>query len=225
MKPDIHVIQTLPADAGELISPDFSRGDLAVVQTARVSFLGESKGAEADKKLLAYLWRHGHMSPFEQVVVQLRIHAPLIVWWQWVRYRHQSMNLQSGRYVEFNDEFYTPDVWRRQSASNKQGSEGELSPPDQIRMDNLYREVMRVTYSAYELALDHGMAKEQARLFLPGFAMYYTGQTTLNLRECLHIIQQRDHDHAQHEIREYARELKTQLEVLFPATMELFNHA
>src|SRR5687767_5095575 len=61
--------------------------DLTVVNAARVSFLGEARGTERDKKLLFYLLRHRHTTPFEQVEFKFRVRAPVIVWWQWVRHR------------------------------------------------------------------------------------------------------------------------------------------
>ncbi len=95
-------------------------GDLAIVNAARVSFLGESKGDEADKKLLFYLMRHQHTSPFEMVHFKLRVCAPLVTYWQWVRHRtfhYQSANAQSGRYTPFEeDDFYVP---RRGASSRK----------------------------------------------------------------------------------------------------------
>lgn len=104
-------------------------GDLAIVNAARTSYLGESKGPERDKKLLMYLYKNKHMGPFEMVEFKFRINAPVLVFWQWVRHRTQSMNFQSGRYTPFEeDSFYTPeaDAWRKQSAVNKQGSDGEF---------------------------------------------------------------------------------------------------
>ena len=61
--------------------------DLAIVSAARVSFLGESKGDEKDKRLLFFLLRNQHTSPFEMVELKFRVRAPLITWWQWVRHR------------------------------------------------------------------------------------------------------------------------------------------
>ncbi len=67
-------------DQGYVELQDFMGDDLAIVNAARVSFLGESKGDEKDKKLLFYLMRHRHTSPFEQVEFKFRVHAPLVVW-------------------------------------------------------------------------------------------------------------------------------------------------
>ncbi|MBC8170477.1 MAG: FAD-dependent thymidylate synthase, partial [Anaerolineae bacterium] len=69
-------------------------GDLAIVNAARVSFLGESKGTEQDKKLLLYLLRNQHTSPFEMIEFKFRVHAPLITWWQWARHRTWNFNAQ-----------------------------------------------------------------------------------------------------------------------------------
>lgn len=116
-------------------------GDLSIVNAARVSFLGESKGPERDKKLLFYLLRHRHTSPFEMVEFKFRVRAPLVTWWQWVRHRTWNMNAQSGRYTPFQEnDFYVPDVWRKQSRDNKQASEGTLDPAEN---DDLRRKLGR----------------------------------------------------------------------------------
>ena len=86
-------------DQGWIELQDMMGDDLAIVNAARVSFLGESKGAERDKKLLFYLLQHRHTSPFEQVEFRFRVRAPLVVWWQWVRHRVWHVNAQSGRYT------------------------------------------------------------------------------------------------------------------------------
>lgn len=81
-------------DKGWIELQDMMGDDLAIVNAARVSFLGESKGAEADKKLLFYLMRHRHTSPFEQVEFKFRVCAPVLVWWQWARHRMWHYNAQ-----------------------------------------------------------------------------------------------------------------------------------
>src|SRR5690348_8959113 len=140
--------------------------DLAVVSAARVSLLGESKGPEKDKKLLLYLLKHRHTTPFEQVEFKFRVRAPVVVWWQWVRHRTWHYNFQSGRYTPFEeDDFYIPTEWRKQSASNKQGSDGLI---EQGQNDTLIGQLQSYTdegFRLYQSALDQGVAKEQARLF------------------------------------------------------------
>ncbi len=200
-------------------------GDLAIVNAARVSFMGESKGEERDKKLLFYLLRHRHTSPFEMVEFKFRVHAPLVVWWQWARHRTWSFNAQSGRYTPFREgDFYVPEVWRRQSADNKQASEGELEGPDG---EALTRELVAhyaEGYRLYEEALAKGVAREMARLFLPGFAVYYTWVAKVDAHNLMHFLSLRMAPDAQYEIRVYAQAIFTRFfKPALPWTAEAFE--
>jgi thymidylate synthase (FAD) len=180
--------------------------DNVVVSSARVSFLGESKGAEADRKLIHYLMRHEHHTPFEHIVMTFRLKAPLVTWWQWVRHRTASYNLMSGRYVELpEDEYYMPTEWRLQARRNKQGSEGALDTETAKRLTDQLLAHIEQGHQLYKQALALGVAREQARLFLAGFAVYYTGYVTQNLRNLLHFLRLRTAPDAQHEIRVYAQ--------------------
>lgn len=180
-------------------------GDLAIVNAARVSFLGESKGAERDKKLLFYLLRMRHTTPFEMVEFKFRVRAPLVTWWQWVRHRSASYNAQSGRYTPFEEnDFYVPDVWRRQSKDNKQASEGQVTDADNQELsDDLLRHYEE-GFRLYQKALNAGVAKEQARLFLPGFSVYYTWVVKQDAHNLMHFLGLRMASDAQYEIRVYA---------------------
>src|SRR5215467_10390510 len=101
-------------DKGYVELQDLMGDDLAIVNAARVSFLGESKGSDKDKKLLFFLMKNSHTSPFEMVEFKFRVKAPLVTFWQWARHRMASYNSQSGRYTEFlENEFHIPDVWRK----------------------------------------------------------------------------------------------------------------
>ena len=180
-------------------------GDLAIVNAARVSFLGESKGSARDRKLLFYLLRHRHTSPFEMVEFKFRVRAPLVTWWQWVRHRTWSMNAQSGRYTPFQEnDFYVPDVWRRQSRDNKQASEGRL---DAQENEMLTQELIRhydEGFRLYSAALERGVSKEMARLFLPGFSVYYTWVAKIDAHNLMHFLRLRMASDAQYEIRVFA---------------------
>ena len=184
-------------------------GDLSIVNAARVSFLGESKGEEADKKLLFYLLRHQHTSPFEMVEFKLRLRAPLVTYWQWIRHRtfaYQSANAQSGRYTPFDeDDFYVPSVWRRQSKSNKQASEGELNPADSEEMTRKLLDFYDTGFRLYHEALEKGVSKEMARLFLPGFSVYYTWVVKVDALNLMNFLRLRMAPDAQYEIRVYAQ--------------------
>jgi thymidylate synthase (FAD) len=202
-------------------------GDLAIVNAARVSFLGESKGEEADKKLLLYLMREKHTSPFEMCVFKFRLHAPLVCLWQLVRHRTSSLNLSSGRYVEFKeDEFYVPDVWRLQSSKNKQASEGQLDPDSStaIKLTAHLESYYALGYKLYEQALADGVAREQARLFLPGFSVYYSCILKMDAHNLLHFLRLRMAEDAQYEIRVYAQAIYAHFfKPLLPWTAEAFE--
>jgi len=181
-------------------------GDLAVVNAARTSFLGESKGDDKDKKLLFYLLKHRHTSPFEMVEFKFRAHAPLVTWWQWVRHRTWNANAQSGRYTEFEEnDFYIPDVWRRQAKDNKQASEGEIEKADNQYLTEQLIKHYDASYTLYEDAIKRGVAREQARLFLPGFSVYYTWVMKVDAHNLMHFLRLRMANDAQYEIRVYAQ--------------------
>lgn len=180
-------------------------GDLAIVNAARVSFLGESKGQDRDKKLLFYLLRNRHTSPFEMVEFKFRCRAPLVTWWQWVRHRVWNYNAQSGRYTPFEeDDFYVPDVWRRQSKDNKQASEGYVSDADGTSLTHELVSHYERSFELYNYALERGVSRELARLFLPGFSVYYTWVMKVDAHNLMHFLQLRMASDAQHEIRVYA---------------------
>ncbi len=192
-------------DKGWIELQDVMGDDLAIVNAARVSFLGESKGEEKDKRLLFYLMEHRHTSPFEQVEFKFRVRAPLMTWWQWVRHRTWSFNAQSGRYVAFDeDDFYVPATWRKQSPSNKQASFGELPGEVGERLTQALIAHYETSYRLYRQALEAGVAREQARLFLPGFAVYYTWIAKVDAHNLMHFLALRMTDEAQYEIRVYA---------------------
>ena len=198
--------------------------DMAVINAARVSFLGESKGEESDRKLLRYLIKNKHTSPFEQVLFKFRIHAPMVVWWQWVRHRTWSFNFQSGRYTEFEeDEFYVPEYWRKQAASNKQASDGLLDESSSLDISYALCIHYDESYKLYKEALKCGVSREMARLFLPAFGVYYTAVATVDAHNLLNFIRLRDHHSAQEEIRLYAKALKEIMGHVMPWTMEEFH--
>jgi thymidylate synthase (FAD) len=200
-------------------------GDLAIVNAARVSFMGDSKGDEKDKKLLFYLMRNFHTSPFEMVEFKFRAKAPLVTWWQWARHRVWSFNAQSGRYTEFEEnDFYVPDVWRKQSASNKQASEGEVDSDTNHFLTEQLNQHYTQSYQLYEDALQKGVSKEMARLFLPGFSVYYTWVMKVDAHNLMHFLKLRMASDAQYEIRVYAKAIYEEFfKPALPWTAEAFE--
>ncbi len=215
----VELLDLMPHPATEV------SGDLAIVNAARVSYLGESKGTERDRKLLFFLMRHRHTSPFEMVEFKFRCRAPLLTWWQWVRHRTWSANAQSGRYTPFEEnDFYVPEVWRLQARSNRQASEGELDDASATGMTRDLIAHYENAFRLYRQALDAGVSRELARVFLPGFSVYYTWVMKVNAHNLMHFIKLRMAEDAQHEIRVYARAI---LEHFFrpalPWTAEAFE--
>jgi thymidylate synthase (FAD) len=196
----IELVDLMPHPAAEV------SGDLAIVNAARVSFLGESKGNSADKKLLFYLLRNYHTSPFEMVEFKFRARLPLVSAWQWVRHRTWNMNAQSGRYTPFEeDDFYVPDVWRKQSKDNKQASEGQVTDEEGQELTQDLLKHYEEGYRLYNKALETGVSREMARLFLPGFSVYYTWVLKIDAKNLMDFMRLRMASDAQHEIRVYAQ--------------------
>ncbi len=212
-------------DKGWVELQDLMGSDLAIVNAARVSFMGESKGPDKDKKLLFYLLRHRHTSPFEQVEFKFRICAPVVTWWQWVRHRTWSFNAQSGRYVAFEEnDFHIPETWRKQSPSNKQASLGELDPIQAAVLTEDLVDHYQKGYVLYEKALKMGVAREQARIFLPGFAVYYTWVCKVDAHNLMHFLALRMDSEAQFEIRVYANAIYNHFfKPALPWTSEAFE--
>lgn len=181
-------------------------GDLAIVNAARVSFLGESKGDEQDKRLLFYLLRMHHTSPFEMIEFKFRVRAPLVTFWQWARHRMASYNSQSGRYTPFEEnDFYVPDVWRKQAKDNKQASEGQVSEAENTELTEALIKHYEEGYRLYKKALETGISREMARLFLPGFSVYYTWIVKVDAHNLMKFLSLRMASDAQYEIRVYAQ--------------------
>lgn len=201
------------------------RGDMSIVNAARVSFLGKSKGDERDKKLIFYLMKHRHTSPFEMVEFKFRVRAPLVTWWQWVRHRTWNMNAQSGRYTPFSeDDFYVPSMWRRQSNDNKQGSYGVIPEEESVFLTQELLHHYDTSFSLYSDALDRGVSKEMARLFLPGFSVYYTWVTKIDAHNLMHFFRLRMAGDAQYEIRVYADAIYNHFfKPILPWTTEAFE--
>ena len=215
----IELVDLMPHPASDV------SGDLAIVNAARVSFLGESKGPERDKKLLFYLLRHRHTSPFEMVEFKFRVRAPLVTWWQWVRHRTWNMNAQSGRYTPFQEsDFYVPEVWRRQSKDNKQASDGTLEADDNNALTRKLLQHYDEGFRLYSQALEQGVSKEMARLFLPGFSVYYTWVTKIDAHNLMHFLRLRMASDAQYEIRVFAEAINEHFfKPALPWTAEAFD--
>jgi thymidylate synthase (FAD) len=227
-------------DHGYVRYVDHMGTDKRIVEAARISYKSEGKGDEADKKLLEYLWKHKHTSPFEMVKITFNIKMPIFVMREYVRHRMQNLNEISGRYTQLPNEFYIPDSWRQQDLKNKQSSvKTENWNPDVMVIDgyigegdcfgdfpqpatSVLRKHCRESYVIYEQMLKAGVAREMARMVLP-VNIYTEIYCCWDLKNLLHFINLRDDSHAQLEIQEYARAIKQVIRELFPWTLEAFE--
>ena len=221
-------------DKGYIEVVDKLGDDLTPVNAARVSFGGRSEDfTDKDKRLSKFLMKHKHFSPFRHQHVMMIIKAPEFVLRQWYKHvvgiettsthstKDHAWNEISGRYVEVED-FYYPEVWRKQSEDNKQASEGQLEGIDAGVAKNIYEEHMRLTLQHYETLLMKGVAKEQARIILP-LSQYTQVWWTASFQSIMNFIELRDEPTSQVEIQEYARALKTIMLDVFPETTQLWS--
>jgi len=156
---------------------------------------------------------------------KFRVKAPVVTWWQWARHRTWNFNAQSGRYTEFEeDDFYIPTEWRLQSKDNKQGSEGVLDKYNASSITAALRKQADDGFTLYRLALNIGIAKEQARLFLPAWCSYYTWVCKVDAHNLMHFLKLRMAKEAQYEIRVYAQAIyENFFKPLLPWTAEAFE--
>jgi thymidylate synthase (FAD) len=116
------------------------------------------------------------------------------------------MNSQSGRYTPFEEnDFYVPDVWRKQSKSNKQASEGQVTDEENQELTQDLLKHYAEGYRLYEKALNTGVSREMARFFLPGFSVYYTWIVKVDVHNMMKFLSLRMASEAQYEIRVYAQ--------------------
>jgi len=207
---------------------DHMGDDLRVANAARVSFAKESeyqaypsedrgwdyKLSDKDTKLIHYLAKHGHWSPFSHCFLTFRIKAPIFVARQ--LQKHQvglSWNEVSRRYVDTEPEFYMPDVWRKRAENVKQGSLDDGFPVPTENMQMFYKGMV----SHYNHLLANGVCPEQARMVLPQSMMtewYWSGSLYAFARVC----KLRLDPHAQKETREVAQWIADYSIKLFPVS-------
>lgn len=202
---------------------DHMGSDQRIVEAARISYKSPSKGDDQDKKLINYLWKNKHTSPFEMVKLTLNIKMPIFIMRQYVRHRMQNLNEVSARYTELPNEFYIPKEWRQQDIKNKQGSSKmEMLPEYHENTTKIVKDFCQDSYQLYEKLLSEGIAREMARMVLP-VNIYTEIYACWDLKNLLHFITLRDDSHAQLEIAEYGRAIKNICQELFPWTMEAYE--
>ena len=219
---------------------DHMGSDLSVVNAARVSFgkksyceetrwveMGDWSGdmpvvSARDTKLINYLAKHKHISPFGHAFASFHVKAPIFVARQLVKHKFLRWNEVSRRYVDDEPEFYTPDVWRGRSADKKQGSD-----PDVV-IDTAYYDrddgyntwdgdATSIAHEAYQKMIKLGVAPEQARMVLPQSTMtewYWSGSLDAFASMC----RLRLPSDTQQETRVVAQQIDTVMSELFPVS-------
>ena len=204
-------------------------GDLEVVNDAKATFdKVVDELTDKEEKLIHYLVRHIHTSPFRGTVFKFRVKAPLFVCRQWWKHVVASSHIDdqigwnelSLRYTEISDpdEFYIPQQFRKQSKNNKQATDGYLNDADSNIAYGLAKKQCRDSYYTYKSMLDVGVGREQARAYLVP-AIYTTWVWTTSLQAVLHFIGLRKGEGAQHEITLYANAVYELIKDCIPVTI------
>ena len=202
--------------------------DLTVANAARVSF-GKTSEMEddpwgppllkaKDNKLIRYLAKHRHISPFGHCFASFHIKAPIFVARQLVKHKFLRWNEISRRYVDEEPEFYTPKVWRGRSADKKQGSEGV------VHTDSEPEFVNHTALRVYKEMLEEGVAPEQARMVLPQNMItewYWSG----SLDAFADMCRLRTSADTQAETREVAKQIDHKMIELFPVSWDALTES
>lgn len=219
----------LVLDKGYVRLVDSMGSDLSVVNAARASFAKESQAmSQNDAKLLHFLVKEGHWSPFRHAFMTFEFKAPLMVarqHWKYVVGSDHTMdgwNEASRRYITSDEEFYIPkpEEWRSAPENKKQGSGEPVnlsigSLAYQMLMEDVDRQ-----HAHYRWALDAGICAEQARIFLPAYCLYISYRWTTSLQGVTHFLAERMEEVAQVEIQKYAQAVLQLAQPLFPVTFQ-----
>ena len=214
---------------------DHSGSDLSTVNAARVSFGKKSEWeyhdsqsmvlSERDTKLIKYLAKHNHISPFGHAFASFHVKAPIFVARQLVKHKFLRINEISRRYTTENIEFYVPDVWRGRSADKKQGSEGEVDLEEVYFNTGAWEQTLERQLeilsgemeATYEGLVEAGVAPEQARMVLPQSTMtewYWSGSLDAFASMC----QLRCKEDTQYESRVVANQISEVMGKLYPVS-------
>lgn len=202
--------------------------DLSVVNAARASFAKESQElSPKDARLIDFLIRENHMSPFRHAFITFEIKAPLMVarqHWKYVvgsDHTMDSWNESSRRYITMDPEFYIPepDQWRMAPEDKKQGSGGPIGPWQGALLTDELRNLIKQGEALYNMAIQQGVAPEQARLFLPAYGMHVVYRWSCSLQSVCLFLTQRLAEDSQVEIQEYAKAIHSLAKEKFPITI------
>ncbi|MBD3293813.1 MAG: FAD-dependent thymidylate synthase [Armatimonadia bacterium] len=215
-------------DHGYVRLVDHMGDDLSVVRAARVSHdaawrTGEDAGK--DEKLINFLLKNKHTSPFEHVIFTFEVKAPIFVFRQWHRHRTWSFNEVSARYSELPEEFYLPKAEHigTQSIDNHQSRDLDQFNDPATDTIPLMKSTMLYAFSAYRELLKQGVPRELARTVLP-VATYSKMFATVDLHNLFHFLTLRLHEHAQYEIRVYAEAMYQLIKPIVPVCAKAWEN-
>lgn len=215
-------------DKGYVRLVDYMGDDTTVVNAARVSYDKQTDELrDKDKRLIKFLAREGHTSPFRHAMLQFEVYAPLMVarqWWKYVVGSDHIMdawNESSRRYITEEPVFYVPkeNEWRSKPAHSKQGSGEPVDTELGEEMTGRLRYIIQKAEQFYQEAIDKGIAPEQARLYLPAYALYVRWYWTASLQAVAHFLNQRLEHDAQKEIQKYAKAIYELAKEKFPVSL------
>jgi thymidylate synthase (FAD) len=223
-------------DKGYVRLVDTLGSDLSIVNAARVSYDKESEVfTDKDSKLIGFLIREGHTSPFRHAALTFEVYAPLFVARQWWKYAVSSThvddqngwNESSRRYITEQEEFYVPSAssWRSKPENSKQGSGEPVDSSVGFYYTNKLSENISSAVATYHEAMNDGIAPEIARLFLPAYAMYVRWRWTVSLQGVMTFLDQRLEHDAQKEIQDYAKAVDSLATNVFPETFKAIRKA
>jgi thymidylate synthase (FAD) len=222
-------------DKGYVRLVDTLGSDLGVINAARVSYDKESdEFSERDSKLLKFLIREGHTSPFRHAALTFEVYAPLFVARQWWKYAVASThvddqngwNESSRRYITEEEDFYVPSAssWRSKPENSKQGSGEPIHFSSGAFYTNKLNGIITEGTKLYHEAMNDNVAPEIARLFLPAYAMYVRWRWTTSLQGVMTFLDQRLEHDAQVEIQEYAHAVKDLAHEAFPEIFKALHN-
>jgi thymidylate synthase (FAD) len=226
-------------DKGYIRLVDVLGNDLSIANAARVSYDKESKLRDdgsltiADQKLIEFLLREGHTSPFRHAALTFEVYAPMMVARQWWKYAVSSThvddqngwNESSRRYITENEEFYIPSAnsWRSKPENSKQGSGEPITSGWGGYFSQALANYISEGEELYKRAMIENIAPELARLFLPAYGVYVRWRWTVSLQGVMTFLDQRLEHDAQFEIQEYAKAVDKLTRESFPNVMKAMD--
>lgn len=211
---------------------DHMGSDKSIIRAAKVSTLNDQNETTDEYRFIEFLMKGRHMSPFEHCVATFRVDAPIFVWREFMRHRTLSFNEQSGRYTEMRPKFYTPDSLRPLVQTGKAGEYTfiEGSDDQKAAAQICIGDSSISAWYYYRELLEHGVAKEVARMVLP-VNIYSTAYVTGKLRNWLQFLSLRTHQEnamfpsfPQREIEMVADQIEDHLWRLYPKTVNAWNN-